>query len=60
MMKIVKEVILPGIELRQIYRDGLTRTHDAFAVQLEALELDRRGILVGHVEFERLVRGDLE
>lgn len=40
MMEIVEEVILPGIELRQLHGDGLAGLHHALAVKLEAFELD--------------------
>ena len=55
--EVVEERISAGRERRDIHGDGLSRLHDALAMQLEALELDGRIAGVGDLQFDGSVGG---
>lgn len=59
-MKIVEEMIGAGTERGDKDRHDLAGRHDPFAVELEALELDRGTIGVPDPQFDRGVRADCQ
>src|SRR6266516_1807340 len=60
LVEVVEELVASGREPRDVDRDRPTGRHHALAVQLEALELDRRRGLVRDLEAEALARRGLD
>src|SRR6266566_1009781 len=56
LVEVVEELVASRREPRDVDRDHLTGRHHALAVQLEALELDRRRGLVRDLEAQALAR----
>src|SRR2546427_7121932 len=60
LVEVVEELVASGREPRDVDRDRLAGRHYALAIQLEALELDRRRGLVGDLEAQALARRRLD
>src|SRR5438093_5073032 len=60
LVEVVEELVASGREPRDVDRDRPPRRHDALAVQLEALELDRGRGLVRDLEAQALARRRLD
>ena len=56
--EVVEERVGAGRERREVHGYGLSRLHDALAMQLETLKLYRRIAGVGHLQFDRSVGGE--
>src|SRR5947207_9399799 len=60
LVEVVEELVASGREPRNVDRDRPTGWHPELAVQLEALELDRRRGLVRDLEAQALARRGLD